>query len=550
MTGLIACRRVLAVCFSLFLLSHCGGQTNFETRSNGSAVSSESGAVESLPVVGGRIEELTLDGDELELNLNIRDDESAVLLLVGLDSAGATQGFQLGTGTDGSQNLSHASSKRMLRNIVPEIGDATEFIHDELRELENKIPQKTEPAQPLRRRFATKSAAQKSQAAVQSRSFKVLNSFSANDEYVTVTAERAYQGSNFDIYVDERDFDAFPLDELAAVAGTFDDRVPDERDLFGNESDVDGDGKFSVLLTREINALGESYGGLITGYFYALDLFDAAIYPASNESEIIYALVPNPDGALGEIKVSYELLMNNILPGVLPHEFQHMANFNAHRLVNSTGTEASWLNEGLSHLAEDIYGIDESGYLPSSGIENPSRVANYLNNVDKTCFTCGSTLAQRGGAYLFLRYLYEQADRGRLTGAQDGMSFLWNLTDGLHRDIRNVANAIDGDPNGIPAFQEALASFGLTLYLSGSDQDHDDDFEISGLNLRSFQDDNRGTVLNGPAILNADDLPLVETLSGYSLAYVQISGASLNSSNGKLDLKVADGDKFKAYLIQ
>jgi hypothetical protein len=518
-----------------------------ETRSNGSAVSSESSAAETLPVVGGRIEELTLDGDELDLDIS--HDESAVLLLVGLDGAGAAQGFQLDKpGT--TQTLVRDSLQRRSQNQASEPTDVTEFIHGELRELENKIPDEAESVQPLQRRFLTKGTVQKSQTNASTKSFKVMNSFSNDDEYVTVTAEPAYRGTNFDIYIDERDLDAFSLDELANVAGNFDERVPDERALFGDESDVDGNGKFSVLLTREINALGESYGGLVTGYFYALDLFDAALYPASNESEIIYAIVPNPDGALGTIKVSYELIMNNILPGVLPHEFQHMANFNAHRFVNTTGTEASWLNEGLSHLAEDIYGIDEYGFMPSSGIENPSRVANYLKNVDKTCFTCGSTLAQRGGAYLFLRYLYEQAERGRLSGAQDSLSFLWNLTDGIHRDIRNVANAIGGNPNDLGAFKDELARFGLALYLSGNDQALDDDFEISGLNLRSVQNDNRGTVLNGPAILQADDLPLVETLSGYSLAYVQISGPSLNSTDGKINLHVADSSKFKAYLIQ
>lgn len=550
MTGRIACQRVLAVFLSLSLLSHCGGQVINEYQSAGNSAS-ESETMAGLPIVGGQIQELSLNGDDATIDLNIANNENAVLLLVGLDGAGATQGFQLGTsGNSDAKSLVQTSFKDKIAEAALENGDITEIVHGKLRKLEKKIPDDTPLAQPQRQRFAKKTDARKNLTDEGVKSFKVLTSFSANDEYTLVTAQRYYDGHSFDVYVDERDLEAFEGDELTAVVRDFENRLDDETALFGAPSDVNGDEEFTVLLTREINALGESYGGLITGYFYATDLFDAGLYPSSNESEILYAMVPNPDGALGKIKVSRNLYMNNILPGVLPHEYQHMANFNAHRFLNATGAESSWLNEGLSHLAEDIYSLDEYGYMGAAGIENPSRVLSYLNNVDNTCFTCGTTLSQRGGAYLFLRYLYEQAELGNLAGSENGFHFVWSLTAGDARDIRNISRAISGNPSDTEAFRDALARFGLAIYLSGSDETYDDEFEITGLDLRGPQDDNRGTILSGPAILTAEGLPLTATLSGYSVAYVQIPGSALDATSGKFDLKVADGSKFKAYLIQ
>ncbi|MDZ7630899.1 MAG: hypothetical protein U5K74_05960 [Gemmatimonadaceae bacterium] len=43
-------------------------------------------------------------------------------------------------------------------------------------------------------------------------------------------------------------------------------------------------------------------------------------------------------------------------PANFIHELQHMISYNQHVLSRNAGTEAVWLNEGLSHIAEELGG--------------------------------------------------------------------------------------------------------------------------------------------------------------------------------------------------
>ena len=47
---------------------------------------------------------------------------------------------------------------------------------------------------------------------------------------------------------------------------------------------------------------------------------------------------------------------NAFLPPTFIHEFQHMISFNQHVLVRGGTAEDTWLNEGLSHFAEELGG--------------------------------------------------------------------------------------------------------------------------------------------------------------------------------------------------
>lgn len=46
---------------------------------------------------------------------------------------------------------------------------------------------------------------------------------------------------------------------------------------------------------------------------------------------------------------------------LLVHEFQHLINFHQHILVRGGTSEATWLDEGLSHVAEDLVDCFVSG---------------------------------------------------------------------------------------------------------------------------------------------------------------------------------------------
>jgi hypothetical protein len=246
-------------------------------------------------------------------------------------------------------------------------------------------------------------------------------------------------------------------------------------------------------MTSQINKLGALGGGIITGYFYAADLYARSdSNPVSNQREIIYTMVPDPNGQYG-MAVEHDFAMSNLLPAVLPHELQHAISYNQHVMVEGGAPEENWLNEGMSHLIEDVMGW---------GHENPSRYALYLASPSTygivTQFS--PNLMERGGAYLFLRYLYEQAN--------DGDAFLGRMVQTSKRGVENVLDAFNGD-SGMDEWSELMARWSVALIMTsrGISQDprfsykarsqHPDTGNWEGVVLSGEADDNRGTVLEG-----------------------------------------------------
>ena len=258
-------------------------------------------------------------------------------------------------------------------------------------------------------------------------------------------------------------------------------------------------------------------------------------------------MVPDPDGDHGTA-ISSDFSLTNILPGVLVHEYQHMINFNQHYFENDSSAEEGWLNEGLSHLAEDIYYADSDDFMDGVGLENPARISSYLSDISDLCFTCGTDLAQRGGSYLFLRYLYDQAELGNLSNVDDGKEMLQQLLDTDERGIDNVVDVVSGTSD-TDAFKELLGRFALAVYLDGTGYS-DDSLSFTSLDLRSAQDDNRGTVLNGPAVQNVSSLPYNDSLEGNAITYLQISGEDIIDAGGTIELDFGSGSDYGAYLIR
>jgi len=205
------------------------------------------------------------------------------------------------------------------------------------------------------------------------KSFHVLDSLSSIGSFTEVQGRLRYAEGNLRVYVDtemDGSADLTDADVEALADGFAQNAIPLEQNLFGVESDVNGDNTVTVLMTPVLNRFCLS-NGIVTGFFFPGDLFArTGSNPASNEQEIFYTLVPNPSGSFCR-SLGVDFTLKNILPGVLAHEYQHMISFNKHVLENGGSTEESWLNEGLSHLAEDL-----TGY----GQENPSRVNLFLNS--------------------------------------------------------------------------------------------------------------------------------------------------------------------------
>lgn len=462
----------------------------------------------------------------------INESDTYIVALYSYDeSNNSTYSYQLG----GSGNLVSSFLKKA------ETGeDITEDFHQKIRRLEAAIddadPVNTPSVKALTRAATVGSL----------KTFKVMNSLSSASSYDVVTAKLRYATSNFYAYVDVRNEDALTDDDLEEVLGAFDDVVDNERNLFGEESDVNGDGHFVILMSQAVNELGASGGGIITGYFYAVDLFSSASYSISNQMEIFYTMVPDPSGAFGTA-VSKGFSLSNILPAVLPHEFQHMISYNQHVFENHGSSEVAWLNEGFSHLAEDIYSLN-GNYMEETGIDNPARVAYYLNSNDEVCFTCGSSLSQRGGSYLFVRYLYEQAELGNLSEVSSGADLLNRLLD---TDLTGVDNILDAalDTSSDDGFRFLLGRFSLALYLSATGLTDDTRYQFNGISLRGLQDDNRGTVLDGPTV-EAGSLPYNGTVVSSGISFTSITGTDVINAGSELPVAISGDMQGGGYLIE
>lgn len=503
-------------------------------------------------MVGGTVSELSVSDGSATLTFDdLGDEENILLLLYSYSESSSSIAFEVGSSVnaalmaDDPMYLALNDAEEVAEEETSDPDAITEAFHWQLRDWEESLdPEAALASEGGAVRYSVLYATTGS-----SRTFKVLNSFSDSSSYATVTATLRYQTDDFMFYVDDRDATALDDADLDSLADSFSDVLPIENAFFGTTTDINGDDKFAVLFTHEVNSLGASSGGMVTGFFYAIDLFDADVYAVSNEMEVFYTFIPDPDADYGSA-VSKSFALTNIYPGVLPHEYQHMINFNQHYFINNGAAEAGWLNEGLSHLAEDIHSTNGEGYMAETGLENPARVSSFLSDVNNVCVTCGTTLKQRGGSYLFMRYLYEQAELGNLTAVDSGAELLANLLDTNLRGTDNITSAVFGSLGTSGDFKEIYGQCALATYLSNTGYSTNEQLGFTGLNLRAEQDDNRGTVLNGPAILELSSLPLTDTLSGVSAAYIEISGSTINDNGGVLNLSFGTSADFGGYVVR
>lgn len=256
--------------------------------------------------------------------------------------------------------------------------------------------------------------------------FKVCGNTSCTS-FKTVIATAKYVGPKGAIFLDDvvppngltqQDIDTLGLLFDGGVAGAAPNMYEIDTTAFGRESDIDGNGKVIFLLTDAVNDLSGtcSSGGIILGFFYGGDLLPVSVSnPGSNEAEIFYGLVPNSTGGCA---VSTTYVKQQIAP-VFIHEFQHMISYNQHVLARpGVNGEEVWLNEGLSHFAEELGGR-LLGNGPGQGLASTRLVQftipdllnanDYLLDPEAhfliTPSSSTGTLEERGANWLFVRWL-------------------------------------------------------------------------------------------------------------------------------------------------
>jgi hypothetical protein len=229
--------------------------------------------------------------------------------------------------------------------------------------------------------------------------------------------------------------------EYSAFGTMFDSVIgPLDSTTFGAPTDIDGNKKVVMFFTKEVNALTpRTADGVVGGFFFERDLFPLQDTnglqgcAGSNFAEMFYLLVPDPDGIVS--KPHSKETVAKLTPGTIVHEFQHLINAGRRLYVNDADSfEDTWLNEGLSHIAEELLYYKVAALAPRQNIgasvfttqaavdafndyqaDNNARFEIFIGKPSQTsAYGTGDELETRGATWNMLRYLADH--RGSADG--------------------------------------------------------------------------------------------------------------------------------------
>ena len=255
-------------------------------------------------------------------------------------------------------------------------------------------------------------------------------------QYVRVSSRLIAEGVNVRIYLDyQQAVSELAQDLVGEIVCLMDrDIVPKLRRELGSCRDVDGDKKFSVLLTPW---LGHLQGGQtsLEGFVRPTDFRTDVAPPFSNRCDMLY-------------------LNANLKPGphlrdLLAHEFTHAVCF-SERLARKPQlpNEEDWLNEAIAHLLE--YGLTNLDYRISRFLSAPGEfplvVSDYYRAGLWRDHGC------RGATFLFLQWCVDQY----------GVGILRQLVRNPARGTENVEMATG------EKFDELFRRWSIALWNSGT----------------------------------------------------------------------------------
>lgn len=267
---------------------------------------------------------------------------------------------------------------------------------------------------------------------------------------------------------DNPESEAFTEADLSRYAEGLQGALPTLRGAFGDVTDLDGNGRVILFFTRAVNEIVPpgSGAGLAIGFFYRGDMFPregiegrTAPCAGSNEAEVLYLAVPDPTGEVRGVPVRGATL-DQVMLGTIGHEYQHLVNTSRRLHVTAAPVlEETWLNEGLSHIAEELMFYASSGLSPERNLgpddvtasaerteaftsfmyNNLGRLDAYLQSPHDRSFMGRDGSATRGAAWSLLRYA---ADRE--PGSDE--VFFRALVDGPLAGLDNLEAALGTDP--------------------------------------------------------------------------------------------------------
>jgi hypothetical protein len=307
-----------------------------------------------------------------------------------------------------------AAVARLRSPALQKAPTAAEAFHDLLRRRERELSQQPDAVSEARSRISASVAPVRPTVGSQ-RTFDVCATTTCTS-FVQSTATAKLVVEHVAIYVDDATPNAYTTADLNKVGSLFDTHLyPIDTTAFGRESDIDNNGVVIVLLTPHVDELTPNCSSIVIyGFFLGRDLLPNLAH--SNDGEIFYGVVP---GTFAGCTISESSAINS-LPGVFIHEFQHMISFNQHVLLRGGTSEDTWLNEGLSHFAEELGGemVPDNLCMPAFTdcrsqfeFDDFYDAYQYLDDPESAFLiepgNSVGTLSERGANWLMVRWLVD-----------------------------------------------------------------------------------------------------------------------------------------------
>ncbi len=268
--------------------------------------------------------------------------------------------------------------------------------------------------------------------------------------YLAVEGTLRAFGPRVQVYVDSRDVPIVKTEVLRDLLGTFEHHVyPTAAQRWGQARDVDGDGRFTILLSGWLGRLG---GGrlAVDGFVRGAD-FDVTLAPPfGNRCDMMY--------------LSASLAKGPHLRTVVAHEYTHAVTFSRKVLDANADPrlateEEGWLDEAIAHMAEDVHKFSRSNldYRISAYLSQPE--AYRLVVPDYYAADLFRSHGNRGSTYLFLHWCVTRF----------GPELLGDL---IRSDSRGIANLEAS--TGVP-FASLYRQWSTALYLDAIPDATDND---------------------------------------------------------------------------
>jgi uncharacterized protein YjdB len=186
--------------------------------------------------------------------------------------------------------------------------------------------------------------------------YRMRRSLTSIDDYDEVTFRVVYSGTRMIILEDPASSLAQTMDdEYVRLGQEFDAVMFDLLTTFGDplvaDAQLDDNGRMMALFSPRVNEFEvNGVDNQLMGYVTICDFFPRDNgCPSSNEGEVFYALVPDPDAGwtIG--------FWRRLIRGTLIHEAKHIVSYAWRYTLNPLQLEETWLEEATAQQASEMW---------------------------------------------------------------------------------------------------------------------------------------------------------------------------------------------------